>query len=251
MSKCSFPKDPKTGKAIRNLSQPGYYLGYSTLGQRNAWDETTRKTVVERVHTHGEIRFFSPHEAQLLSAIVDRLIPQDDRADDRTIPILPSIDERLYKNQLNGFRYEDMPPDREAYRLGLNAIDEMSQQRFKSAFSVLPVFRQELLLKSLHDGKPDPPHPAWKRMPVHRFWVMLMEDCATAYYSHPWSWDEIGFGGPAYPRAYTRLENGLPEPWEKDETRYEWTAPEDSVSDIDIAGAPPEHSSLHGHGGTH
>ncbi|HEV2462854.1 MAG TPA: gluconate 2-dehydrogenase subunit 3 family protein [Acidobacteriaceae bacterium] len=251
MSKNSFPRDPKTGKAIRNLSQPGYYPGYSTLGQRNAWDETTRKTVVERVHSHEEIRFFSPHEAELLSAVADRLIPQDDRADDRTIPILPSIDERLYKNQLNGFRYEDMPPDREAYRLGLHAIDEMSQQRFQLTFIALPVFRQELLLKSLHDGKPDPPHPAWKHMPVHRFWAMLMEDCATAYYSHPWSWDEIGFGGPAYPRAYTRLENGLPEPWEKDETRYEWNAPEDSVSEIDIAGAPPERSPLHGHGGTH
>jgi hypothetical protein len=44
---------------------------------------------------------------------------------------------------------------------------------------------------------------------------LLIEDCVTAYYSHPWAWDEIGFGGPAYPRGYMRIENGLPEPWEK------------------------------------
>ena len=24
---------------------------------------------------------------------------------------------------------------------------------------------------------------------------MLVGDCAEAYYSHPWAWDEIGYGG--------------------------------------------------------
>ena len=88
-------------------------------------------------------------------------------------------------------------------------------------------------------------------MPIHRFWALLMEDCVTAYYAHPWSWDEVGFGGPAYPRGYMRLENGLPEPWEKDEQRYEWNAPADSVSVLDKEGAPPAHASTHGHGGSH
>lgn len=251
MAKRSFPTDPATDRVIRDLEQPGYYPGYSTMGQKKAWDETTRHTVVERVHAHTEIRFFSPAEAELFSAVIDRLVPQDDRAENRTIPILPVIDERLYKNELNGFRYEDMPPDRDAYRLGLKAMEEMSQQRFHTAFADLPIYRQELLLKSIHDGKPDPGNPAWKKMNVHRFWAMLMEDCVTAYYSHPWAWDEVGFGGPAYPRAYMRLENGLPEPWEKDESRYEWNAPTDSVSELEAASSPPERSSLHGHGGTH
>ena len=43
--------------------------------------------------------------------------------------------------------------------------------------------------------------------------------------------NEIGFGGPAYPRGYMRLENGAREPWEVDEVRYEWAAPEGSLSD--------------------
>ena len=53
----------------------------------------------------------------------------------------------------------------------------------------------------MHDGKPTAGHEIWKRMAVHRFWRLLVSDCADAYYSHPWAWDEIGFGGPAYPRA--------------------------------------------------
>jgi Gluconate 2-dehydrogenase subunit 3 len=250
MSRRSFPFRAQGGD-LRNLDQPGYYPGYSTLAQKKNWDQTTQHVISDRVETIPPIRFFSPQEAALLEAIIDRLLPQDDRSEARAIPILPIIDERLYKNTLNGFRYEDMPPDRDAYRLGIAAIDRMAHSRFKQAFVELTVDRQELLLKSLHDGKPDPADAAWQRMPVHRFWALLMEDCVTAYYAHPWAWDEIGFGGPAYPRGYMRLENGLPEPWEKPEQRYEWSAPVDSLSQLDEAEVPPAHGSLHGHGGSH
>ena len=131
-----------------------------------------------------------------------------------------------------------MPPDQEAYRLAAKAIEEMAHERFGENFSALTVHRQELILKSLHDGKPEPINAGGQRMPVHRFWAMLLEYCVTAYYSHPWAWDEIGFGGPAYPRGYMRLENGLPEPWEKDEQRYEWNAPVDSLSQLEDEGTP-------------
>jgi len=251
MAKRSFPFDGITGKEIRNQKQPGYYPGYSTLDQQKTWDAATHGTVVERVAKVPPIRFFDGRQAELLETIIDRLIPQDDRSPDRTIPILPLIDERLYKNAINGFRYEDMPPDREAYHLGLQAIAEMARERFGQSFTALSVHRQELILKSIHDGEPDPAHPNWRRMPAYRFWGLLMEDCVTAYYAHPWAWDEIGYGGPAYPRGYMRLEGGLPEPWEKDEIRYEWNAPVDSVSELDLENAPPPHTSTHGHGGTH
>ena len=89
-------------------------------------------------------------------------------------------------------------------------------------------------------------------MPIHRYWALVVQDCVEAYYSHPWAWDEIGFGGPAYPRAYMRLERGEPEPWEVEEKRYEWEAPPDALSDpkgLDIA--PHGGHSPQGQGGTH
>jgi hypothetical protein len=250
MTRRTFPL-LATGGELKQLEQPGYYAGHSTVAQKKHWEEATQKLVTERVEKTPPIRFFSPEEAAVLGAVIDRVMPQDDRTKERTIPILPILDERFYKNSLNGFRYEDMPPDQEAYRLAAKAIEGMARDRFGQSFPALTVHRQELILKSLHDGKPDPNHPIWKKMPVHRFWAMLMEDCVTAYYSHPWAWDEIGFGGPAYPRGYMRLENGLPEPWEKDEQRYNWSAPVDSLSQLEEQGAPPEHGSLHGHGGSH
>jgi gluconate 2-dehydrogenase subunit 3-like protein len=251
LEKRSFPTDAVTGEPIREQKKPGYYPGFSTLGQQGKWEDATRKLVIDRLTNAPAVRFFQGSELLLLQAIIDRVLPQDDRAVDKTIPILSAIDERLSNNLLDGFRYEDMPSDQEAYRLALSAIDEMAAERFESRFVSLSVHRQELILKSIHDGKPDPFHPVWTTMPAHRFWALLMGDCVSAYYAHPWSWDEIGFGGPAYPRGYMRLENGLPEPWEVKEKRREWNAPVDSESMLDPEGAPPEHASSHGHGGTH
>jgi hypothetical protein len=235
-AKKSFPFDSFHGREIKDLQQPGYYNGFSTLDQKEFWDEATLQVVEERLKPAPPIRFFNEKEAAIMQAIVDRLVPQEDRAENRTVPVLPVIDERLFKNRLNGFRYEDMPPDQEAYLRGVQAIDEMAMSRYGRPFVDVSVHGQELLLKSLRDHKPDPDHPVWHTMPVGRFWSMLLEDCVTAYYAHPWAWDEIGFGGPAYPRGYMRLEKGLPEPWEKDERRYEWNAPADSISELELPG---------------
>lgn len=243
--KRSFPFDSVSGRELRDLMQPGYYSGFSTMAQKDYWDEATLKVVQERLSAPAPLRFFNEKEAAIMQAVVDRIMPQDDRAEERTIPILPVIDERLFKNRLNGFRYEDMPPDQEAYLRGVQAIDEMALTRYRAPFVKLSVHQQELLLKSLHDGRPEPDHHVWHTMPVGRFWSMLLEDCVTAYYSHPWAWDEIGFGGPSYPRGYMRLEHGLPEPWEKDEQRYEWNAPADSVSELEL----PDHQTSAGQGG--
>jgi hypothetical protein len=250
MSRKSFPSSA-TGAILQNIERPGYYSDYSTMEQQKKWDEATRTVVTERVGKIPPIRFFSQYEARLLGAVIDRVMPQDDRRESRSIPILSILDERLYENNLSGFRYEDMPSDQEAYKQAITAMQEMAQERFQEPFADLTVHRQELILKSLHDGKPEPDHAIWHQIPLHRFWAMLMEDCVTAYYSHPWAWDEIGFGGPAYPRGYMRLEHGLPEPWEKDERRYEWNAPIDSLSVMEEESAPPDHESLHGRGGSH
>jgi hypothetical protein len=246
------PVDAVTGEPIGPLAQPGYYPGFSTLSQQNFWDAKTRSVILDRVNNVPPIRFFTAEQAQLLTAICDLVLPQDDRDAAHTIPIVPRIDERLYHDVSDGYRYEGMPPDREAYALGLQAIDEMARLQHGCGFLDLDPRRRGELLQSLHDGKPAGGHDIWKRMPVHRFWMLLAADCAEAYYSHPWAWDEIGFGGPAYPRAYMRLERGEPETWEVEETRYEWNPPGSAVSaEYDAVGGQAEHFASPGQGGTH
>ncbi|MFZ0517052.1 MAG: gluconate 2-dehydrogenase subunit 3 family protein [Acidobacteriaceae bacterium] len=232
--------------------QPGYYPGFSTLAQQPYWDEATRKTILERVSRSRKLRFFTPAEVPLIEAIFEHILPQSDRSEQYRIPILPTVDDRLYNNRLDGYRYEDMPPDQKAYRLGMKAIDEIAKLKDGRGFLDLTPLEQDKLLKTLHDGKPEGADEIWKRMPVHRFWMLLVQDAAEAYYSHPYAWDEIGFGGPAYPRAYMRLERGEPEPWEVNEQRYAWLAPEDSVSDVsEWIGGHDQHLATPGQGGTH
>lgn len=225
-----LPFDPDSGEPILPRQQPGYYRGLNTLAQKPFWDEATRKLVKDRVGKSEPIRFFTQQQADFWSIVFDHLIPQTDRTPDRRIPILPVVDKRLYFNQTNGYRFADMPHDRDAYLLGAEAIDEEARHQCGADFSPLPHLQQDVVLKAIHDGKPKAAAHIWKRMPVHRFWQLIIHDAIDAYYAHPWVWDEIGFGGPAYPRAYIRLERGEPEPWEVEEQPYAWVAPSEAVS---------------------
>jgi hypothetical protein len=185
-----------------------------------------------------------------MQAIIDRILPQDDRSDASRIPILPFLDERLHLNCIEGYRYEDMPSDQEAYRLAVRAIDTMSRELHGNGFHKLFTIEQETILQSLRHAKPQAAQSLWKQMNIKRFWAMLVSDCCAIYYAHPYAWDKIGFGGPAYPRGYMRLEGGEAEPWEVNEQRYEWLAPYDTLSD-DPARTSKQESSHHGQVGTH
>ena len=63
---------------------------------------------------------------------------------------------------------------------------------------------------------------AWEQVDVSRAWSVLTRDAISAFYAHPWAWNEIGFGGPAYPRGYSRfgsphLQGAEREEWEGEE----------------------------------
>lgn len=227
-----LPRNPATGEPIEPMDQPGYYPGYSTMGQQKFWEPATRDLVKDRVDQPPPIRHFTPEQADFWRAVFDHLIPQHDRTPDRRIPIVEPIDERLYTGKGVGYRYADMPNDSEMYRLGEQAINGEAEALFGAKFMLLPHRQQDEVLQAIHDKKPAGAPEIWKQMSIHRFWLNMMQDVSGSYYSHPWAWDEIGFGGPAYPRAYTRLERGEPEPWEVAEQRYDWTAPDYAVSDI-------------------
>jgi hypothetical protein len=226
------PRDPDTGEQLSPRLTPGYYPGYNTLGQKAYWDKTTRDVVVHRVEHPPELKFFDEHQAIFWGTVFDHVIPQTDRLPERRILILPPLDNRLHEGRTEGYRFEDMPHDRDVYnKFGIEAIDAEARTRFGQPFLRITFREQDLVLRAIHDGCPKGGKEIWEQMNVHRFWQLVTKDAIDAYYAHPWAWDEIGFGGPAYPRAYFRLERGEPEPWEVEEQRYEWNAPMDVVSE--------------------
>ncbi len=249
-----LPLDAQTGQPLPPRAQPGYYPCFSTLSQEAYWDGATRKVVRDRVHNVPPIRFFMPDEALLMQAVCDRIIPQDDRDEPHKIPVLNYIDRRLHSRQIDGYRFEDMPPDHEAHRLGLQAIEIIAQHMHHQSFVDLGPKEQDAVLRSIHDGNPPAAQEIWQKMSIQHFWLLLVQDVVDAYYAHPYAWDEVGFGGPSYPRGYMRLENGKPEPWEVDERRYDWKAPEESLSDVyePVGSEAPGHNvQTPGQEGTH
>lgn len=225
------PRDPATEEPLPQTREPGYYPKFSTLSQSAFWEKATRNLVQERVTSPPPMKFFTEREWSFWTAVFDHLIPQSDRTPDRRIPIVAPLDHRLHLNHTKGYRYESMPHDRDVYKhFGIEAINQEAQSRCGGGFLDLPHLQQDEVLRAIHDKKPEAAPEIWKKMSVHRFWQLIMGDAIDAYYAHPWAWDEIGFGGPAYPRAYTRLERGEPEPWEVEEQRHDWLAPRSCVS---------------------
>lgn len=198
------------------------YPGFDVMHQQDHWDEATRQLVQRRVHQIPPIRFFDANEVRILSVVVDRVMPQDDRPPEARIPIVPWIDQRCYEHLTDGWRFDDMPPDEEAWRLGLRGIDEVARNRFDRPFVDLSADDQDAVLRTIADGSP--PGTVWTTLNARRFWIyIVLRQICSIYYAHPTAWNEIGFGGPAYPRGYFALNHGYPEPWEAREVRLDAT----------------------------
>jgi hypothetical protein len=188
-------------------------VGYDVLGKWDSpsWDDQTRAVVEKRLTQVPPRRFFTEAEWQTLEAVCSRLIPQPDRL--HPIPIVPWIDEKLHHNWLDGFRYEDMPPMREAWCRGLDGINDESRRRFGADFPMLSTADQDAVLRAIQSG--DIVSDVWQQLPPRRFFsTVLLKEVAGEYYAHPHAWSETGFGGPASPRGYVRLGENQRDPWE-------------------------------------
>ena len=76
------------------------------------------------------------------------------------------------------------------------------------------------MLRSVQHG--DTLSDAWQGMPPKRFFSsVLLREAVTVYYAHPAAWSEIGFGGPASPRGYVRMQANRRDPWEAMEEKEE------------------------------
>jgi hypothetical protein len=187
----------------------GRYPDFDCLEQAGHWDEATRRVVLDRVRNVPERRFFDAAEAETLTAFCDVVLAQDAEP---KIPVLLFVDRKLHEGRLDGFRYATMPDDRETWRLVARGLDESARARGASSYAAAaPELRQELADAFaggvLRGG-------AWDALDPSRAFGVVMRAILAAFYSHPWAWNEIGFGGPAYPRGYARLGPGLSEAWE-------------------------------------
>jgi hypothetical protein len=184
----------------------GRYPDYDVLTAATHWDRLTRRTVLDRVANVPPIRFFTDQETVTLRAFCDVVTGQDS---DPRIPVLEMVDAKLHTGQLDGFRHHDMPPDPETWRQVAANLDQSArEQSYEGGFAAASSECQHEIVQRFSVGELD-----WE-LPVTKAWGVIMRGVLSTFYSHPWAWNEIGFGGPAYPRGYARLGAGQREHWE-------------------------------------
>ncbi len=179
----------------------GRYPDYDVLETVDSWDEATKKVVLARLEPPGPLRFFTEAEEPCLRAFCDTVLAQD--AEPR-VPVAESVDEKLAAGRLDGYQYADMPDDRETWRLVLLGLDETASSRYgKDSFAAADRDTREAIIDQFSRAQLD--GGTWSRLNVKRAWSVCMRMVLSGFYSHPWAWNEIGFGGPAYPRGFMRI----------------------------------------------
>ena len=196
----------------------GRFPGYDVLSKRQgvSWNDKTREVIAGRLSLGPDPKFFTADEFATVVALAERIVPQNSAR--LTIPVAILVDHKLHLARADGYRQPGMPREREAWRLGLKALDAEAQSAYRARFHILPASDQDALLARMQKGELK--DPAWGDMASKTFFKMrLARDLVLAYYAHPVAWSRIGWGGPASPRGYVRMDYDERDPWEAAETK--------------------------------
>jgi Gluconate 2-dehydrogenase subunit 3 len=184
----------------------GRFEGFDVLGQAHTWDDATKGVVLNRLVPPPHLRFFTTTEEADARGLLDLLLGQDEEP---RIPVIEEIDRRLVEGEGDGWHHAEMPADAPAWRRSLAILREACERDHGVPFHELGRDAQTRLLESVRTGD------RFGDLPAHWVWDLWLRYAIAAFYMHPWAWNEIGFGGPAYPRGYKNLGIGQLEPWEK------------------------------------
>lgn len=175
----------------------GRFPGFDVLALADQWDEVTAGVVLARLALPKALAFFTAQEVGVAAPMLDLLLAQDS---DPRVPVLALIDQRLATGETDGWHYDDLPEDGQAWRESLTALDADARNRYGIGYGAATSAVQARLLQDVQDlaDRDD----TWHDWSATHVWSLWTRYACTAFYSHPWAWNEMGFPGPAYPRGY-------------------------------------------------
>jgi hypothetical protein len=197
----------------------GRFPGFDVLSQARHWDTVTADLITARTGPPPDPGFFTADERACAAALLTQLTGQG--AEPLGVPVVDTVEARLAAGETDGWRYEDMPEDGQAWRDTLGYLDKDAYARCGTAFAEVPEQDQAAIIQAVQDGR------EWHRLAAPRVWSLWTRYACTALYSHPNAWSEMGFPGPAYPRGYKNAGVGKREPFEVADQRPD----EDPVGD--------------------
>ena len=189
------------------------FPGYDVLAKRDtpSWNARTRDVIDVRLNLTAREGVLTDRQVATLHALADRIVPQpESRPPINTVAL---VVEKIATEASDGFRPEGLPAVAEAWRRGLDALDAQAEAQHGQPFASLSPGDMDALLATVAKGDID--LPAWTGIDPLLFWKWrLLPDLVAAYWAHPSAWSAMGFGGPASPRGYVRLDANRRDPWE-------------------------------------
>lgn len=186
---------------------------YDVLAKRDSpsWNAQTRRVIDARLALEERPDVLSETQLATLRALVDRITPQPEGRP--PVNAVALLIEKIAADASDGYRAAKLPRVKEAWLRGLDAIDAEARAREGKPFALLDGERADAVLTAIEHGEVR--SDAWGDMPAAQFWGWrIIPDIVSAYYAHPSAWSAMGFGGPASPRGYVRLEPDKRDPWE-------------------------------------
>ncbi len=169
-----------------------------SLLQSDLVTEATRQVLSQRLEAvTGAPQFFAASDFAILEAVSARLLPQE------FTNLALEVDLRLVRGETDGWRYDALPSDGEAYRQGLHALETSALQQFSASFADLTDERKDALLGAAQAGELS--IEGWDGFAVRRFFEDLLAELTELYMSHPLAQQEIGYIGFADAHGWQRV----------------------------------------------
>jgi len=200
-----MPYRPPGRHAVTPQHRGDRFPGFDVLDSVDVWDDVTAGAVLARLSFPTGLSFFTPAEVAVARPLLDLLLAQDGEP---RVPVLELVDQRLAVGETDGWHYDGLPEDAQAWRETLAALDKAAHDRSGNGFAGLAVGDQSALVDEVRRAD------TWQGFVAPHVWSLWTRYACTAFYSHPWAWNEIGFPGPAYPRGYVNPGLDARERWE-------------------------------------
>jgi len=154
-----------------------------------------------------------------MRALIGRVVPQSGGF---PIDLAARIDARLASGGGDGWRFAELPEDREAWNAGLATLDAASHAEHGTGFSQLSHDTQDEMLTCIAVGSvPLPSGVALLNTDQMRLWFAdVRGEAARTYVAHPATLARMGYSGMAYggdfarKSGFTRIGAGQVEAWE-------------------------------------
>ncbi len=157
----------------------------------------------------------SAAQLAVLRAVAGRVVPQTGPA---RVDLAARIDRQLAGAKGDGWRFDILPPDAEAFRAALDTLDAGAQAQHDAGFAQLDGAQQDAMLEAVAAGK-----AAGGTLDPAQMQKWFEDSCAEAvraYVAHPatlsaMGYSGIGYGGDGEPKSgFVTVGVGEAEPWE-------------------------------------